>query len=116
MHPVVNSSLATTVDLYPLCRKITAEDLTNFDPDQPLVPAKVNIKFIKCSQEQYDEITQEEENTIYYGPTSFQKYKVGEATKAFSDEDGNNLKATYATKTEVNQILGDLETALEALL
>ena len=37
------------------------------------------------------------------------------ARRAYQDEDGNNIKDTYATKAEMQDALGDIETLLAAL-
>lgn len=37
------------------------------------------------------------------------------AARAYADQDGNNIKATYATKEDLNAALGDIETLLAAL-
>lgn len=37
------------------------------------------------------------------------------AARAYADQDGNNIKATYATKEDLNAALGDIESRLAAL-
>ena len=37
------------------------------------------------------------------------------AARAYADQDGNNIKATYATKEDLNTALGDIESLLAAL-
>lgn len=37
------------------------------------------------------------------------------AKRAERDQDGNNIKATYATKEDLNAALGDIESLLAAL-
>lgn len=37
------------------------------------------------------------------------------AARAYADQDGNNIKATYATKEDLNAALGDIESLLAAL-
>ena len=37
------------------------------------------------------------------------------AARAYADQDGNNIKATYATKEDLNTALGDIESRLAAL-
>jgi hypothetical protein len=37
------------------------------------------------------------------------------AIRAYADQDGNNIKATYATKKDLNSALGDIESLLAAL-
>lgn len=37
------------------------------------------------------------------------------AARAYADQDGNNIKATYATKEDVDSALGDIESLLAAL-
>ena len=37
------------------------------------------------------------------------------AARAYADQDGNNIKATYATKKDLNTALGDIESLLAAL-
>ena len=41
----------------------------------------------------------------------YSKYSV----RASKDENGNNIKATYATKEDLNAALGDIESRLAAL-
>jgi hypothetical protein len=37
------------------------------------------------------------------------------AARAYADQDGNNIKATYATKDDLGAALGDIESLLAAL-
>lgn len=49
-------------------------------------------------------------------------YVAGRAAEAVADEDGNNIKTTYATKattytkTEIDNIIGDINAVLEEVL
>lgn len=46
--------------------------------------------------------------------TSFAGKEFG-AARAYADQDGKNIKATYATKEDLNAALGDIESLLAAL-
>ena len=59
--------------------------------------------------------------TIMYDASSTDQLWTGFAGKefgaarAYADQDGNNIKATYATKEDLNTALGDIESLLAAL-
>ena len=46
--------------------------------------------------------------------TTFANHEFG-ARRTYEDQDGNNIKATYATKSSVDTLTADLETALDTL-
>ena len=43
-------------------------------------------------------------------------YVAGRAAEAVADEDGNNIKNTYATTAYVTQLVGDINAVLEEVL
>ena len=55
--------------------------------------------------------------TVRYWPNVLDNdaWKPFGAARAVADQDGNDIKATYATKEDLNAALGDIESLLAAI-